>query len=148
MVYWDGNWRTTINLFESIKEHWIASGLSVAGILSAVSASIKSVKWFRNRSDGKVLSIIEEASRQARLEHPGMNIALLPIKIADIASELKRNQETVYKSLRRLEARGKVIEVRKGEWCLGNRTQKEILDEQWSGRGGSGGRFNVDRFNR
>jgi len=138
------DWRGVISLLDWIKVHWIASGLSLGGIISAVGGVVKGLKWFRDRYDGKLLAVMEEAKREARLEHPGMNIALLSLKIADIANELKRSQKDVYKSLRKLEASGKILEVKKGEWCLGNRTQKDILDEQW--RGG-GGRFAGNRFN-
>jgi len=138
------DWREVTSLLDWIRVHWIASGLSLGGIVSAAGAAVKGLKWFRGRYDGKVLACMTEAGRQARLEHPGMNIGLLPFKIADITSELKRSEKSVYKSLRTLETAGAVLEVKKGEWCLGNRTQKDILDEQWGG----GGRFGGNRFNR
>src|SRR5207249_4922956 len=122
------DWREVTSLLDWIRVHWIASGLSLGGIVSAAGAAVKGLKWFRGRYDGKVLACMTEADRQTRLEHPGMNIVPLPLKIADIASELNRSQKSVYKSLRTLETAGKVLEVKKGEWCLGNRTQKEVLD--------------------
>ncbi len=90
------DWREVTSLLDWIRVHWIASGLSLGGIVSAAGAAVKGLKWFRD------------------------------------------------KSLRTLETAGAVLEVKKGEWCLGNRTQKDILDEQWGG----GGRFGGNRFNR
>jgi DNA-binding transcriptional ArsR family regulator len=111
-----------------------ALGVALA-IVRAVPWAVKQVKtlwkWNQGRHDGKVLAPMNEAARQARLEHPGSTITLVPFKIADIASELNRSQRNVYKSLRRLEAVGVVHEIRKGEWCLGSRTGKVFIDDLW-----------------
>lgn len=123
---------------------WITGGSAALGALWLWGGRIVTLgQWFKNRYDGKVLSIMEEASRKARLEHPTMNIALMPFKVSELADELNRTHESVRKSLRRLDAKGKVQEVKKDEWCLGSRTQKELLDRVWAT--GEKGRFNSDR---
>ncbi len=129
---------------------WIATHkgfMSFATIGTLASACLKAWTMYRAWYDGKVLALMTEATRNTKLEHPTMNIALLPFKISEVVNELKRTETNVYKSLRRLEAAGKVHEVKHGEWCLGNQTQREILNEQWSDRG-RGGRFGGNRFNK
>jgi hypothetical protein len=126
-----------------------ALGLAVT-ILSALPWFIKQMKalwkWNQSRVDGKVLAPLAEAVREGRLKYPTMNIAPQPFNIAAIAREVKRSEKGVNKSLRRLEAAGKVHEVKKGEWSVGNKTQKEMLDKHWAGHSDEG-RFNRDRFN-
>jgi hypothetical protein len=142
------DWWTTVPSWAKPVVLGFALGVALA-IVRAVPWVVKQMKelwkWFQVRHDRKVLVPMEEASRHLRLEHPGRNILVLPFKIADIAKELNRSEKNVYKSLRRLEAVGKVLEVKKGEWCLGNRTHKDILDEKW---GDVGGGFGANRFNR
>jgi len=107
---------------------WIGThkGLvSLGGLVSAGGAAVKIWKWFIHWYDGKVLSLMLEASRKARLEHPTIHIALLPFKIEDIAKETNRTHKRVYQSLRRLEAQGKVHEVKMGEWNLGSPQPKD-----------------------
>lgn len=143
-------WWTTVPTWAKPVVLAFALGLAVT-IVRAVPWAIKQVKalwkWDQDRRDGKVLALMAEGAREARLEHPTMNIALIPFKIEELAKRVKRSENSVYKSLRRLEAAGKVLEVKRGEWCLGNRTQKELLNEQWRG-GAGGGRFDGGRFNR
>jgi len=101
---------------------WVAGAGTALGLLWLWWGRAMTLgQWLRNRYDRKVLSLMEEASRKARLEHPHMNIALLPFKISEIAADLNRTEGKVYKSLRRLEAQGKVHEVKMGEWSLGSR---------------------------
>jgi|SRR5690242_14433252 len=145
MAYSNWDWRALTSLWEWAKVHKVTSGLTVGGVISACGAAGRMWHWLRNRYDGKVFSLMSEAARNVRLEHPGMNIALMPIKIGDIAEEMKRSEKRVYKSLRRLETAGKVIEVKNGEWCLGNETPKESLNRQWN-QSPKGGRLNSGRF--
>jgi len=111
---------------------WVAGAGTALGLLWLWWGRAMTLgQWLRNRYDRKVLSLMEEASRKARLEHPHMNIALLPFKISEIAADLNRTEGKVYKSLRRLEAQGKVHEVKMGEWSLGNQTQRGLNTKMW-----------------
>ncbi len=140
---WLSNWWATVPTWA--KPVVLAFALTVGwGILQAipriVKATIKVWKWMQTRSDGKVLRIMENATRNAKLSHPGKNLALLPFAIEELAGDVKRSVKSAHKSLRRLEDNGKVHEVQHGKWCLENRTQREITDERWN-RGRMRGRF-------
>src|SRR6266403_3361505 len=111
-------------MWNSFSDWWAtvpswAKPVVLASVLGMVAAIVRGFpwlvkqmkalwKWNQGRRDGKVLAPMNAAARQARLEHPGSNIVLVPFKIADIASELNRSQKSVYKSLRRLEVVGVV----------------------------------------
>jgi hypothetical protein len=106
--------------------------VSFGGVAATGVFALKAWRWFVNRYDGKVLALMSEAVRKACLEHPTMNIVLLPFRIEELGEALGRSRHRVYKSLRRLEAHGQTREVRNGEWVLGSFTQKEFLDRQWN----------------
>jgi hypothetical protein len=116
--------------------------LTVAwGVVQAVPKFARGVdklwKWLLDRKDSRILRMMEEGNRSARLSNPTINLALLPYRIEDLAKEVKWSVKSTYKSLRRLEALGKVHEIRNGEWSLGDRTQRQILNGQTAGRWGS-----------
>jgi hypothetical protein len=118
--------------------------LTVAwGVVQAVPKFARGInkfwKWLLDRKDSRILRMMEEGNRNARLSNPTINLALLPYRIEDLANakELRWSVKSAYKSLRRLEALGKVHEVRNGEWSLGDRTQKQILNGQTARRWGS-----------
>jgi hypothetical protein len=115
-------------------------------IASRVPWAIKQVKalwnWIDHRHDRKLFALMNDARRKARLEHPTLNLLPLPFKTAELATGLKITEARARKCLLRLETAGKVLEVKNGEWCMGNKTHKEILDDQWGQDRFSGNRLN------
>jgi hypothetical protein len=122
----------------------LASAFTVAwGVVQAIPKFArginKSWKWLLNRKDSRILRVMEEGDHSTRLANPTINLALLPYRIEDLANakELNWSVKSAYKSLRRLEALGRVYEVRNGEWSVGDQTRKHILTGHTAHRWGS-----------
>jgi hypothetical protein len=71
-------------------------------------------KWCIQKYDNTVHFFFTEQLREAKLKHPGRNIALQPITLNIIAQSVKRSEKSVYRSLRRLESAGVMEEVKDG----------------------------------
>jgi hypothetical protein len=98
-------------------------GLMIAGI----SLLLAWKKWLREKWDGKILHILQESVRTAQVTmRPGRNTLFLPFAFQEIVKEAKRSEKSVRRSLRRLEDRGHVHEVRDG-WNLGPRPEAVTL---------------------
>jgi hypothetical protein len=98
--------------------------LSVCGGLALLWAGWKPVialwRWCVEKHDAKILRLLEEADRNLRIAPSIGSTVALPVPLAQIVSEAKRSEKSVYRSLRRLEKKGKVHELPKG-WCFGPR---------------------------
>ncbi len=70
--------------------------------------------------NGKVLNLLQEAKRSAKLNHPTEHINVLP-HLLKIAKAVKRNETSTHRSLRRLEKQGKFQECIDG-WVLTDAT--------------------------
>ena len=116
MFCWGWHWCALESIWSRILAHKEIVSLATIGTLWGTSK--KAFRWYLDKHDGKVLALMTDAARNARLDHPTMSIALLPTNIVDLATAVRRTQESTRKSLRRLEAAGKVREVKHGEWCL------------------------------
>src|SRR5260370_32145524 len=106
MWLWLSNWWATVPTWA--KPVVLAFALTVAwGIVQAipriVRATIKLWKWIQTRRDGKVLRIMETATRNAKLSNPGQNLALLPFAIANLAADVDRSVKSRHKSILRLD---------------------------------------------
>lgn len=114
-----------------------------AGIV-AIAAALKPLKiflhWCIEKHDEKILRILRQAEKAARMQHPSLTVALVPMLTGAIASDADRNNKAVRKSLLRLEKRRLVYEVTSDSWLLGERKAPIGPTDRLGGRF-SGGRF-------
>lgn len=83
----------------------------------------KTYEYWSTRKDQRVLNILKESRRDMLVKlRPGLHVVCTPRPVVEIARKANREPESVYCSLRRLEDRGEVHEVRDG-WNLGRRPQ-------------------------
>ena len=99
---------------------WIEKGaIATAGAITSLYGASKTVfsvyRWCLAKYDGKILGLLEEALRRARLTGP--NITVGASSLADVSAAAERSEESAYRSLRRLEKQGKVKESKDG-WVL------------------------------
>jgi hypothetical protein len=121
--------------FKSIWEwilglNWIEQGvLGIFAALAMIGAGWKPVmslyRWCLESYDGKIIHLLQEAKRDGQLRNPGKMVAMLPAPLSEIAIAAKRGTNSAYKSLRRLETRGRVKEVR-GGWILVDATSSAV----------------------
>ena len=134
-------------LWQQIHPVWAGVVTAISG-LTAVIIKFKAVKkWIVAKRDGKVLRLLLEARRTAQVNmRPGQTALFLPFSFQEIVKDAGRSEKSVYASLRRLEDRGEVHEVRDG-WNLGPRQdvltlanikQRMAMPSRWGG----------NRFNR
>lgn len=99
-------------------------------------------KWLVEKYDGKILDMLQEARRAAQVsQRPGQHVLYLPFPFQEIVNDAKRSKKAVYGSLRRLEGRGLIHEVRDG-WNLGprpealtlNNLQSKFTASRWGAR--------------
>jgi hypothetical protein len=96
-------------------------------MLGSIGGLIASRRWLIEQHDGKILKILHEARQTAEVaKRPGQHTLYLPFPFHEIAKDAKRSQKSVRRSLRRLETRGYVHEVRDG-WNLGPRPEPLTL---------------------
>jgi hypothetical protein len=110
--------------WEGLSLAWkiVAAIFGASAVLAAGWKPVTEVwRWGRMTYDSKVLNVLIEGERNARMANPGRAIAVLPTFLAAIASEANRSEKSVYKTLRRLESQGRVYEVTPGKWLLGTR---------------------------
>ncbi len=112
-------YRQAIELWQRIHPVWAGLGVAI-GALTTTFIKYRDVKkWLVEGHDGKVLRILLEARRTAQVKmRPGQTAFFLPFPFQEIVRDAKRNDRSVYSTLRRLEDRGEVHEVRDG-WNLG-----------------------------
>jgi hypothetical protein len=93
-------------------------------------------------NDGKILNMLGEARRTAQVsQRPGQHVVYLPFPFEAIVKDSKKSKESVYRSLRRLETRGLIHEVKDG-WNLGprpealtlNNLQSKFTASRWGAR--------------
>jgi hypothetical protein len=100
---------------------------SVASMFAAISTLLASKKWLLEKYDGKILHMLQESRRMAQVsQRPGQSAVFLPFAFQEIVKEARRSEKSVLRSLRRLEDRGSVHEVRDG-WNLGPRPEAFTL---------------------
>jgi hypothetical protein len=141
------SYKYLVDLWKQIHPIWIAIAAVISG-LAAVFARYRNVKkrW-TERHDGKVLRALLESRRDAQVRMaPGQNVVFLPFAFQEIVSEVKRSEESVRVSLRRLEDRGLVHQVRDG-WHLGPRPDALTL-ANLELRAPMASRWGGNRFNR
>jgi hypothetical protein len=129
--------------------HPISIGIgAVISALTALFIRYQDVKkWWIERHDGKVLHPLSEARRTAQVKMaPGQNVAFHPFPFQEIVRETKRSERSVRASLRRLENRGLVHEVRDG-WHLGPRPDA-LTFANIERRAPMASRWGGNRFNR
>jgi hypothetical protein len=135
------------DLWQQIHPVWAGVVTAIAG-LTAVLIKFRAVrKWIVEKHDGKVLRLLMEARRTAQVNmRPGQTSVFLPTPLREIVKDIKRSEKSVYSTLRRLEDRDEVHEVRDG-WNLGPRQdaltlanieQRMVMPSRWGG----------NRFNR
>lgn len=99
---------------------WIEkAAIAAAGAITSLFGASKPVlsvyQWCIGKYDGKILGLLEEALRRARLSGPNITVEASSLK--DISEAAERSEESTYRSLRRLEKQGKVREFKAG-WVL------------------------------
>jgi hypothetical protein len=140
-------YKHAVDLWRQIHPVWAGAVTAIAG-LTAVLIKFRAVKkWIVEKHDGKVLHLLLEARRTAQVKmSPGQTVLFLPFSFQVIVKDAGRSEKSVYSTLRRLEDRGEVHEVRDG-WNLGlrqdaltmaNIEQRMIMPSRWGG----------NRFNR
>jgi len=110
-----------VDLWQQIHPVWAGIGAAL-GVLTTAFIKYRDVtKWISEKHDGKVLRLLLEARRTAQVNmRPGQTALFLPFPLQEIVKDARRNEESVRRTLRRLEDRGEVHEVRDG-WNLGPR---------------------------
>ena len=106
--------------FKSLGLFWqalIATAVAVAALAAGWNPVLSFYRWCIAKHDGKILHILKEWLRDARLKHSVQYFVLSPAPLAMIAGAANRSERSVYKSLRRLENAGSVEEVKTG-WIL------------------------------
>jgi DNA-binding transcriptional ArsR family regulator len=95
----------------------------VASVITSIVALASVRKWLLAKHDGEILRILRESRRTAQVNmRPGQHAAFFPFAFQEIVKDAKRSERSVRRSLRRLEDRGEVHEVRDG-WNLGPRPE-------------------------
>jgi len=114
-------YKHAVDLWRQIHPVWAGAVTAIAG-LTAVLIKFKAVKeWVTEKHDGKILRLLLEARRTAQVKmRPGQTVLFLPFSFQEIVKDAGWSQKSVYSTLRRLEDRGEVHEVRDG-WNLGLR---------------------------
>src|SRR5579863_6233391 len=93
-------------------------GLLKTTVVTTIGSLLASRKWLTEKYDGKILNMLNEARRTAQVaQQPGQHILYLPFPFRDIVNDATRSEKSVRASLRRLQKRGYVHEVRDG-WNL------------------------------
>jgi hypothetical protein len=95
----------------------IATSLAIATLAAGWKPVLSFYRWCVDKYDSKVLGFFRESLRKTRLNHPTEYMTLGPITEPDLANAIHRRYASVCGSLRRLEVRGLVKEVRSG-WVL------------------------------
>lgn len=140
-------YKHAVDLWRQIHPVWAWVATAIAG-LTAVVIKFRAVKkWTVEKRDGKILRLLLEARRTAEVNmRPGQTVLFLPFSFQEIVKDAGRSEKSVYSTLRRLEDRGEVHEVRDG-WNLGPRQdaltlanieQQMTMPSRWGG----------NRFNR
>lgn len=140
-------YKHAVDLWRQIHPVWAGVVTAIAG-LTAVLIKFRAVKkWIVEKHDGKIIRLLFEARRAAQVKmRPGQTVLFLPFSFQEIVKDAGRSEKSVYSTLRRLEDRGAVHEVRDG-WNLGPRQdaltmgnieQRMIMPSRWGG----------NRFNR
>lgn len=140
-------YKHALDLWKQI--HPISIGIGAAiSALTALFIKYQGVKkWWIERHDGKVLRLLLESRRTAQVKMaPGQNVAFTPFPFQEIVREVKRSEKSVCVSLRRLEDRGLVHEVRDG-WNLGPRPDA-LTFANLEMRAPMATRWGGNRFNR
>jgi len=135
------------DLWQQIHPVWAGIG-AIIGAFTTTIIKFKDVKkWFVDRHDGKVLRILSEARRTAQVNiRPRQTVLFLPFSFQEIVKDVARSEKSVYATLRRLEDRGEVHEVRDG-WNLGAR-QDALTFANVERRTTTPSRWGSDSFNR
>ena len=143
-------YKYAVDLWQQIHPVWAGAVTAIAGLIAfriKFSAVKEWMKGIVETYDGRVLCLLKEARRTAQVNmRPGQSALFLPFSFQEIVKGVKRKQKSVHHSLRRLEDRGEVHEVRDG-WNLGPRLDALTLAniEQSAGMPS---RWNSSRFNR
>lgn len=99
---------------------FIIGGLIALPVLAAaIGVIVKAWRWLVDCHDAPVLRFFQDRARRCRLKLNPTKVYPLAPTISEIASYLKRGEESVHKSLLRLEHKGKLIETKRG-WELPN----------------------------
>ncbi len=140
-------YKHAVDLWRQIHPVWAGAVTAIAG-LTAVLIKFRAVKkWTVEKHDGKVLRLLLEARRTAQVKmRPGQTVLFLPFSFQEIVKDAGRSEKSVYSTLRRLEYRGEVHEVRDG-WNLGPR-QDALTLANIEHRMAIPSRWGGNRFNR
>jgi len=145
-------YQLAVDIYSQIHPIWLWIASAFAGVTAAIAKYKKLVglyDWCVEKHDGKVLHALSESCRSALVQTPpGQSRFFLPFALSEIASEVKRSEKSVRRTLRRLEDRGAVHEV-KGGWYLGRRPEPmtfsnlgRLTASAYAGRG----RWNCNRW--
>jgi hypothetical protein len=140
-------YRHAVDLWRQIHPVWAGIGAAFGALTTAFIKYRDVKKWIMEKHDGKVLRLLLEARRTAQVNmRPGQTALFLPFPFQEIVKDAGRSEESVRRTLRRLEDHGEVHEVRDG-WNLGPRQdaltltnieRRMAVPSRWSG----------NRFNR
>jgi hypothetical protein len=115
------NYKHIIDLWQQIRPVWAGIAAAIVALTTVCIKFKAGKKWIVEKYDGRILRLLLETRRAAQVNmRPGQTSVFLPTPLPEIAKDVKRSEKSVYSSLRRLENRGEVHEVRDG-WNLGPR---------------------------
>lgn len=136
-----------LDLWRQIHPISVGIGAAISGLAAFLAKYQNVKKWWTERHDGKVLRPLLESWRTAQVKiAPGQNVVFLPFPFAEIVREAKRSENSLRASLRRLEDRGLVHQVRDG-WNLGPRPDA-LTFANIESRAPMATRWGGNRFNR
>jgi len=114
-------YKHAVDLWRQIHPVWAGIGAAIAALTTAFIKFRAVKKWIVEKYDGKILRLLLESRRTAQVKmRPGQTVLFLPFSFQEIVKDAGRSEKSVYSTLRRLEERGEVHEVRDG-WNLGPR---------------------------
>jgi hypothetical protein len=138
-----------VDLWRQIHPVWAGIAAAIAALTTAFIKFRAVKKLLVERHDGRVLRLLSEARRTAQVNmRPGQTALFLPFPLQEIVKDAGRSEKSVRRTLRRLEDRADVHEVRDG-WNLGARQdaltlanieQRMAMPSRWGGN-----RFNSGR---
>jgi len=138
-----------VDLWRQVHPVWTGIGIAIGGFTTAFIKYRDVKKWIVEKHDEKVLHLLLEARRTAQVSmRPGQTVLYLPFSFQEIVKDAGRSEKSLRRTLRRLEDRGEVHEVRDG-WNLGprpdaltlaNMEQRIAMPSRWVAHTG--------RFNR
>ena len=107
----------TISGLSWIKQAALATFAALITIGGGSKVALSFYRFCVERHDAPVLYSLHDSLRKERLQYPDRSIAALPTSLVMIAGNVKRSTRSVNKTLRRLESKGEVQEVKDG-WIL------------------------------